>query len=93
VMYIEPLIGPETVTTVPDETIAAFADHGESANSLALDMEGAHDVVDRLAAIGIDTEKVADELQIDGVKKFEDAFRNLTANLEKKRKLIEEAVA
>ncbi|HET6511612.1 MAG TPA: transaldolase [Candidatus Kapabacteria bacterium] len=93
VMYIEPLIGPETVTTVPDETIAAFADHGEAANTLALDMKSAHDVVDRLAAIGIDTERVADELQVDGVKKFEDAFRNLTANLEKKRAVIEEAIA
>lgn len=93
VMYIEPLIGPETVTTVPDDTIAAFADHGESANTLAFDMEGAHAIVDKLAAIGIDTEKVAEELQIDGVKKFEDAFRNLTANLEKKRALIEEAIA
>lgn len=93
VMYIEPLIGPETVTTVPDETIAAFADHGEAANTLAMDMDGAHKVIDRLAAIGIDTEKVADELQVDGVKKFEDAFRNLTANLEKKRSLIEETIA
>lgn len=93
VMYIEPLIGPETVTTVPDETIAAFADHGNSANTLAQDMRGAHDIIDRLAAIGIDTEQVADELQIDGVKKFEDAFRNLNANLEKKRALIEEAIA
>jgi transaldolase len=93
VMYIEPLIGPETVTTVPDETIAAFADHGESANTLAQDMAGAHDIVDRLAAIGIDTEQVAEELQVDGVKKFEDAFRNLNANLEKKRTLIEEAIA
>ncbi len=93
VMYIEPLIGPETVTTVPDDTIAAFADHGDSANTLALDMESAHDVVDRLAAFDIDTEQVAEELQADGVKKFEDAFRNLTANLEKKRTLIEETIA
>ncbi|HET6510878.1 MAG TPA: transaldolase [Candidatus Kapabacteria bacterium] len=93
VMYIEPLIGPETVTTVPDDTIAAFADHGNAANTLAMDMESAHAIIDRLAAIGIDTEKVADELQVDGVKKFEDAFRNLTANLEKKRTLIEETIA
>ena len=93
VMYIEPLIGPETVTTVPDETIAAFADHGIAANTLAQDMKSARDIVGRLAAIGIDTEQVAEELQVDGVKKFEDAFRNLTANLEKKRAVIEEAIA
>lgn len=92
VMYIEPLIGPETVTTVPDETIAAFADHGVSGNTLAQNIDEAHSIVDRLKGFGIDTEHVADELQVDGVKKFEDSFHNLTANLEKKRTLIEETI-
>jgi transaldolase len=92
-MYIDPLIGPETVTTVPDETIAAFAQSGVASNSLAQDIQGAHQTIDKLRELGIDTERVADELQTDGVKKFVDSFRNLTANLEKKRAVIEEAIA
>src|SRR5579883_173105 len=74
VLYIEPLIGPETVTTVPDETIEAFADHGKVANTLADGIAESHDVIDRLKKLGIDTEQVAVELQVDGVKKFADAF-------------------
>jgi transaldolase len=93
VLYIEPLIGPETVTTVPDETIEAFADHGKIANTLAEGMSEAHDVIDRLKRHGIDTEQVADELQVEGVKKFSDAFASLRQNLEKKRHAIEEAIA
>jgi len=93
VMYIEPLIGPETVTTVPDETIEAFADHGTTANTLAEGMKDAHNVIDTLKRYGIDSEQVAEELQIDGVKKFEDAFAALTKNLEAKRHVIEEAMA
>jgi transaldolase len=93
VLYIEPLIGPETVTTVPDETIEAFADHGKIANTLAEGMTEAHDVIDRLKRYGIDTEQVAVELQVDGVKKFSDAFASLRQNLEKKRHAIEEAIA
>lgn len=93
VMYIEPLIGADTVTTVPDETITAFADHGKAANSLVEGMNDAQRTVARLREFGIDTEKVATELQIDGVKKFEQAFQSLAANLEKKRHAMEEAMA
>lgn len=93
VLYIEPLIGPETVTTVPDDTIAAFQDHGKVGNTLGQNMAEAHKVIDTLLEFGIDTELVADELQIGGVKQFEDAFRNLSSNLEKKRAVIEGAMA
>jgi transaldolase len=89
VMYIEPLIGPETVTTVPDDTIKAFADHGHTANTLAEGIEEAHNVIDSLKAHGIDTEIVADELQVDGVQKFIEAFEALAKNLETKRQSIE----
>ena len=92
VMYIEPLIGPDTVTTVPDETLAAFLDHGTAANTLGTGLTAAHLVIDSLAGFGIDTEKVAEELQIDGVKKFEDAFRGLLANLESKRATVEATI-
>jgi transaldolase len=91
VLYIEPLIGPETVTTVPDETIDAFADHGKAANTLATGIAEAHETVDKLRLLGIDTERVAEELQVDGVKKFSDAFATLAKNLEAKRHAVEEA--
>lgn len=93
VLYIEPLIGPETVTTVPDDTIAAFADHGKVANTLAQGLEDAHWAIDTLKNHGIDTEIVADELQVDGVQKFIDAFQTLAANLEKKRTALSITVA
>ena len=93
VMYIEPIIGPDTVNTVPDETIEAFADHGKAANTLTQGISEAHDTIEQLRKIGIDTEQVAVELQVEGVKKFADAFDSLAKNLEKKRHSIEEAIA
>ncbi len=93
VMYIEPLIGPETVTTVPDETIAAFSDHGKAADTLAANTSEAHATIEQLRNLGIDTEEVANELQIEGVKKFADAFESLASNLEKKRQSIESVIS
>lgn len=90
VMYIEPLIGADTVTTVPDDTIAAFSDHGVAANTLEQEVSEAQSLISTLLSIGIDTERVAAELQIDGVKKFEDAFNGLMKVLEVKKNLIEE---
>ncbi len=91
VMYIEPLIGPETVSTVPDETIEAFANHGKVADTLSTGTREAHETIEQLRKIGIDTEQVATELQVEGVKKFADAFESLGNNLEKKRHTIEAA--
>ncbi len=93
VMYIAPLIGPDTVTTVPDETIDAFADHGKAEDTLAKDTQEAHETILQLKKLGIDTERVADELQAEGVKKFEDAFESLAKNLEKKRHNIESVLS
>ena len=93
VMYIEPVIGRETVTTVPDETIAAFSDHGNAADTLTQGLQEAHSIIDELRTLGIDTENVAAELQADGVKKFEEAFKNLLSVLEAKRASVSEIVA
>ncbi|MDP4230328.1 MAG: transaldolase [Bacteroidota bacterium] len=93
VLYIEPLIGSETVTTVPDDTLKAFADHGVAADTLSSGLDDAHRTINQLRSIGIDTEKVAEELQIDGVQKFEEAFHKLLGILEAKRKQVAEAVA
>jgi transaldolase len=93
VLYIEPLIGPETVSTVPDETIEAFGDHGKVADTLAIGTREAHETIEQLRKIGIDTENVATELQVEGVKKFADAFESLANNLEKKRHAMEAVVS
>jgi transaldolase len=92
VLYIEPLIGKETVTTVPDDTLKAFADHGKVADTLSLGLTEAHKTIDTLRIIGIHTEEVAEELQIDGVRKFEEAFYKLLGILDAKRKQVSEAV-
>ncbi len=92
VLYIEPLIGKETVTTVPDDTLKAFADHGKAADTLDQGLDDAHKVIESLKSIAIDTEQVADELQTDGVMKFEEAFHKLLGVLEAKRKQVAEAV-
>jgi transaldolase len=76
-LYVEPLIGPETINTVPDATLAAFRDHGKVASTIG---EGAADsraAVDVLARLGIDLETVGTQLQQEGLKQFEDAFAAL----------------
>ena len=93
IMYIAPLIGADTVTTVPDETIEAFADHGKAENTLASGTQEAHDTIADLKKLGINTEQVATELQIEGVQKFVDAFTSLANNLEKKRHSIESVLS
>src|SRR5579863_7826478 len=79
VIYIEELIGPDTVNTMPPATIDAFRDHGRLRNSLVEDVPGARKVMDNLAAAGISIEEVTDKLTDDGVKLFADAFDKLLA--------------
>src|SRR5579863_9631075 len=79
VIYVEELIGPDTVNTMPPATIDAFRDHGRLRNSLVEDVPGARKVMDNLAAAGISIEEVTDKLTDDGVKLFADAFDKLLA--------------
>lgn len=83
VIYIEELIGPDTVNTMPPATIDAFRDHGKLRNSLAEDLPGAQKVMDDLANAGISIKEVTDKLTDDGVKLFADAFDKLLAAVEK----------
>jgi transaldolase/glucose-6-phosphate isomerase len=83
VMYVEELIGPDTVNTMPPATIDAFRDHGRLRNSLAEDIAGAQKVMDDLARAGISIKEVTDKLTEDGVKLFADAFDKLLAAVEK----------
>jgi transaldolase / glucose-6-phosphate isomerase len=83
VMYVEELIGPDTVNTMPPATIDAFRDHGKLRNSLTEDVAGAQNVMDNLARTGISIKEVTTKLTNDGVKLFADAFHKLLAVVEK----------
>ena len=85
VMYVEELIGPDTVDTMPPATVDAFRDHGKVRNSLTEDITGAAKVMDDLARAGISMKEVTDKLTQDGVKLFADAFDKLLAAVEKNR--------
>jgi transaldolase/glucose-6-phosphate isomerase len=79
VIYVEELIGPDTVNTMPPATIDAFRDHGRLRNALTEDVAGAKKVMDDLARTGISMKQVTDKLTDDGVKLFADAFDKLLA--------------
>ena len=83
VIYVEELIGPDTVNTMPPATIDAFRDHGKLRNSLTEDVAGAQKVMDDLAHSGISMKEVTDKLTEDGVKQFADAFEKLLAAVAK----------
>ncbi|MFT4171678.1 MAG: transaldolase [Rhodocyclaceae bacterium] len=76
-LYVESLIGPDTVDTVPEATLNAFRDHGEAAATLENDLEEATAVLDHLARLDIDLERHADVLQQEGLASFSKAFAEL----------------
>jgi transaldolase len=77
VLYVEELIGPETVNTMPLETIEAFQDHGEVAETLTQDVEEARALLAELAGAGVDYDDVVATLEREGVEKFSDSFASL----------------
>ena len=83
VIYVEELIGPDTVNTMPPATIDAFRDHGLLRNALIEDVPGAQKTMDDLARAGIVMKQVTDKLTDDGVKLFADAFEKLLAAVAK----------
>ena len=83
VIYIEELIGPDTVNTMPPATIDAFRDHGKLRNSLTEDIPGAQKTMADLERAGISMKQVTDKLTDDGVKLFADAFDKLLKSVEK----------
>jgi transaldolase len=85
VLYVEDLIGPETVNTMPEETIDAFQDHGEVALTLEQDLDGAKRVFEQVAEAGVDYDDVVDTLEREGVEKFADSFRELLDGVKAKR--------
>ncbi len=85
VLYVEELIGPETVNTMPEETIEAFQDHGNVAETLTKDVDAAHKLFDDLHAAGVDYDDVVDTLEREGVQKFSDSFDDLMDGIKAKR--------
>ena len=83
VIYVEELIGPDTVNTMPPATIDAFRDHGKLRNSLTEDVPAAAKVMNDLAQAGISIKEVTDKLTADGVKLFADAFDKLLEAVKK----------
>ena len=84
-MYVEELIGPETVDTMPEETIQAFQDHGKVAETLTEDVDAARTLFEDLRQAGINYDDVVLTLEEEGVKKFADSFEELMDGIRVKR--------
>jgi len=85
VLYVEELIGPETVDTMPLDTIEAFLDHGDVQRTLDRDVDRARDAIRDVEANGISMERVTDELIAEGVASFAKSFDELIETIESKR--------
>jgi transaldolase len=85
VMYVEELIGPDTVNTIPPQTLAAFLDHGQVRLSLEQNLDAAQQVLADLEKTGISMDEVTGELEKEGVKAFSDAFTMLLKAIEERR--------
>ena len=89
VLYVEELIGPETVNTMPEETIRAFQDHGEiRGDTVAKGLKKAHALLDDIAKVGVDYDDVTETLELEGVQKFADSFSELLAGVTQKREAL-----
>ena len=85
VLYVEELIGPETVNTMPEDTIQAFQDHGNVGVTLTEDVDGARKLFLDLRQAGVDYDDVVDTLEREGVQKFSDSFDELLDGIKSKR--------
>jgi transaldolase len=86
VLYVEELVGPHTVDTMPEETIKAFQDHGEVRGDTVLqDVAEAHSLFDQIAEAGVDYDDVVLTLELEGVQKFADSFEELMDGVRSKR--------
>jgi transaldolase len=87
-LYVDTLIGPDTVNTMPPETIQAFIDHGKVGLTLNKGIDEAKAQLKELKKHGIDINKITDKLLVDGVKSFSDSFESLLSSLKEKVKKI-----
>ena len=87
-LYVEELIGPDTVNTMPEETIKAYQDHGSPQARLQSDLQDAHALLDELERVGVDYDDVTDTLEREGVEKFSESFEELMQALRAKRESL-----
>jgi transaldolase len=85
VIYVEELIGNDTVNTMPRETVEAVLDHAEVRDTLESDVDGARKVLEQLKEAGVDYDDVVETLEREGVEKFAKSFAELLADVESKR--------
>ena len=83
-LYVDSLIGADTVNTIPPETLEAFLDHGKPAVAIGNDLSGAHSRLGELAALGIDLARISQTLLEDGVTAFAKSFETLLASIRSK---------
>jgi len=88
IKYIEALIGPETINTLPVETLAAYRDHGQPGRSLDRNVPAAYQMLRDLPTIGIDLDAATDQLEQEGVEKFSAALHRLMVSLKEKQVAI-----
>ncbi|HVQ63421.1 MAG TPA: bifunctional transaldolase/phosoglucose isomerase [Terriglobia bacterium] len=88
VLYVEELIGPDTVNAIPLATFDAFRDHGRPRESLTEDVEGADDTMETLARVGISIKETTEKLVSGGIKSFIEAFDNLLAILDRRDRAL-----
>src|SRR5208337_3409025 len=84
-MYVDSLIGPDTVNTVPPQTLDDFRDHGKVAPTLEAGLDEARHIFDELQAVGVDMKAVTTKLTEEGVKSFSDSFQELMQVIEARR--------
>jgi len=87
-LYVDNLIGPDTVNTMPDSTLDDFEDHGRLERTVDADLAGAHAVIDQLASVGVDMRDVTKTLEEEGVASFSKSFDELIASLETKAEAL-----
>jgi transaldolase len=88
VLYVEELIGSDTVNTMPLETIVAFQDHGVIADTLTEGVDEARALLTELAEVGVDYDDVVATLEIEGVEKFADSYRKLLAGIRARQEAL-----
>jgi transaldolase len=84
VLYVEQLVGPDTVNTLPPETLDAFLYHGEARRSLEIDIDVARRDLDTLKALGVDLDAITQELETEGVTAFRESWNKLLDTLKEK---------
>jgi len=87
-LYVEELLGPDTVNTMPEETIKAYQDHGAPQERLRAGLQDAKRLLEQLASAGVDYDDLTDTLEREGVEKFSQAFDDLMQTLSNKRETL-----